>query len=189
MCIRDRFIAATKHKVNHNGLEYWVPRHGGNPFTAYNPTDEVVSVGPIRFVPGVVVVHPGPLREYVVDRLIVPDAGLYAVTGGFAGADTRGALTDVYVVLDGSTIFSGVVDGFGSASRVSFSFTQYLPAGATLDFMVGTNGVDYLQDATTVSARITAVPEPATLPMLAGGLAVLALAARRGRCSIGTSDA
>jgi hypothetical protein len=72
-----------------------------------------------------------------VIRFTAPDAGTFVLATSFTGIDFAGpTTTDVHVLLNGSSIFDGNVDGFGPGSGPSFTTTLTLHAGDTVDFAV-----------------------------------------------------
>ena len=105
-------------------------------------------------------------------RFTTPDAGIFVLAASFTGIDFGPTTTDVHVLLDGSSILSGPVDGFGPGSGPSFTTTLTLHAGDTIDFAVG-YGLDgnYFDDSTGIAATLGSVPEPASLILMALGLA------------------
>ena len=87
-------------------------------------------------------------------RFAAPAAGSYAVNVAFFGADFVGpTTTDVHVLVDGNSVFDGIVNGFGPGSGPIFSTNLNLKAGDTIDFAVGIgpNG-NYLNDLTGLAA-------------------------------------
>jgi hypothetical protein len=108
-----------------------------------------------------------------VIRFTAPNAGSFALDSSFTGLDFVGpTTTDVHVLLDGSSIFNGIVDGFGAGSGPSFTTTLTLQKGDIVDFAVGygTNQ-NYLFDSTGITATLSSVPEPASVILQAIGLA------------------
>jgi hypothetical protein len=131
--------------------------------------------------------HPGPQDQYSVIRFTAPNAGTFVLATSFTGIDVDQTTTDVHVLHDGSSIFNGNVHGFGSGSGPSFTTTLTLHAGDTIDFAVG-YGADgnYFNDSTGISATLSSVPEPASLILLALGLAGMGvIASNKGTRGLG----
>ncbi len=128
--------------------------------------------------------HPGPQGQDSVIRFTAPVAGTFQLASSFTGLDFVGpTTTDVHVLLDGSSIFNGNVDGFGAGSGPSFTTTLTLQKGDTVDFAVGygTDGT-YFNDTTGITGTLSSVPEPASLILLSMGLAGMdVLAANKSR--------
>jgi hypothetical protein len=121
--------------------------------------------------------------EFGVYRFTAPAAGQYSLAWSFVGADLAGATTDAHVLVNNSSIFDGNVNGFGPGSGPSFTTTLTLAVGDRVDFAVGfgTDGGPN-NDATGISAQLSAVPEPSTLALASlGGLGVLGYGWRRRR--------
>lgn len=161
----------------------------GNPAISRNGSTSTAFNGTARYLPGQLVMHPGPGNEYAVLRFTNPEAGLASFTASFEGVDIVGTTTDVYVLQNGSVVFSGLVNGFGPGTGPTFTTpdTFALNRGDTLDFMVGFGNGNYFFDSTGVSVRITVVPEPGTLALSAVGLAAMVWLARPGRTRLASA--
>ena len=124
--------------------------------------------------------HPGPQDQYSVIRFTAPSAGTYQLATSFYGLDFVGpTTTDVHVLLDGTSLFNGEVDGFGAGSGPSFRSNLKLLQGDTVDFAVGfgSNGT-YFNDSTGITATLAVgIPEPASLILLSIGIAGLGVLA------------
>jgi hypothetical protein len=164
-----------------DGLNWWegpiftgAQPPGSFPLVGHNGTTSPITFGgTAEAQPGQLWMHPGPQDQFSVIRFTAPDAGTFVLATSFTGIDFAGPTrTDVHVLLDGSSIFNGNVDGFGPGSGPSFTTTLTLHAGDTIDFAVGdgTHGT-YNNDSTGITATLSSVPEPASLILLVLGLA------------------
>ncbi len=163
------------------GLEAWNSSQLdvlGTPGIGYNSTASDITSGTDFFPAHGVVFAPGPNGQYCVIRWTSPTAGTYDLLTAFSGNDfVFPTSTDVHVLLDGTSLFSGGVYVFGPAA--SFTDTISVKAGDTIDFAVGI-GSDgsFIGDNTGISATISTfsgVPEPGSLTLLGSGfLALLA---------------
>ena len=96
------------------------------------------------------------------------------LSSSFLGIDTHGTTTDVHILLNGNSIFSGLINGYGS--QADFSESLSLVAGDKLDFMVGFgSNFNFSFDSTGLSATLStqSVPEPCSLALLGTGFMVL----------------
>ena len=145
------------------------------PVARHNPTAGVATYSTLQLQPGQFALHPGPGNQYEKARLTISSPGIYAISGNFAGADVQGTTTDVHILFNGISIFDGSVNGFGSGTGPSFSFTKTLAANDALDFAVGfgSNG-NFFNDTTALAAQISAVPEASSASMFGIGGALLA---------------
>ena len=138
-------------------------------------------------LPGQLAFHPGPQDEYGVIRFTAPTAGTFLLSSSFTGLDFAGPTSsDVHVLLDGSVIFNGFVNGFGAGSGPSFASRLTLAAGDTVDFAVGygSNGT-YFNDSTGLTATLSSVPEPSSLVLaVVGGMTLAGYAGCRRRTVI-----
>jgi hypothetical protein len=98
--------------------------------------------------------HPGPNNERSIVRWSSPSSGTYAVSGRFEGIDTDGTTTDVLITKNGTTLFTGVINGYGN--QLPFSLPVTVAAGDILEFSVGygANG-SYNGDSTGLAVTIT----------------------------------
>lgn len=165
---------------SNGGLDFWNTDISiGLPWVARNSTASPMNwAGTTVFAPGALSLHPGPNGQVAILRFTAPSTGQYAISGAFFGQDYVGpTTTDVHLLLNGSSIFDGVVADFGTSQ--SFNITTALAAGSFLDFAVGFgSNQTYLYDSTGLTATITQVPEPTTLA-LAGVAFSLRLLSRR----------
>ncbi len=151
---------------------------------AKNTTSGTISPGTPNYAPGALILHPSSTGRQAVVRWTAASAGTYDVDGGFFGTDfvSTGTTTDGSVYLNGGIEFSGSVNALANQTAL-FDLTLSVNAGDTIDFVVGwgSNGT-FLFDSTelqaTVAEVVAPVPLPAGLPLLASGLALLALRRR-----------
>ena len=187
--LTSSFILDTAH-TNFQGLDFWEGSAPGAyalgyPLVYHNGTNSAINyVGTVLVQPGQLVFHPGPGGEFGIIRFTAPEAGTFELSTAFSGLDFVGPTsTDVHVLLNGSAIFNGTIEGYGGSSGLSFSKTLTLAMGDTLDFAVGygTNH-DYAFDSTAINATLSSVPEPSSMAlMLIGGLTLATRSACRCR--------
>ena len=97
--------------------------------------------------------HPGPSGERSVVRWTAPAAGTYTIAGRFQGLDSFGTTTDVAILHNSTSIFTGNVNGYGN--QATFSVTRTVAAGDTIDFQVGYgSNSTYSSDSTGLAATI-----------------------------------
>jgi hypothetical protein len=172
-----------------SGIDFWgrgsMTAWTTVPWVAHNSTDLLVdwntASGHVHFQPGQLGFHPGldSVNQFSIIRFTSPTAGLFDLSSSFSGLDmTEGTTTGVQVRLNGSSLFTGQVNG---SVGTSYTKTLMLAVGDTVDFTVdwGVNGTAYF-DSTGVSATLTAVPTPSSFAALIGmGLVGLVGVARR----------
>jgi hypothetical protein len=162
-----------------SGVSIW---HGPStdPAVFWNGTSAPQNLYTWILQPKQLAFHPGPGGEYSVIRFTTPAAGSFALSSAFEGIDYVGTTTQVYVLQNGTTLFSGPINGYGS--NASFSTTVLLSAGESIDFAVGYSNGSYLYDTTSISAILTttsSIPEvdPAgigsVLALITGSLGLL----------------
>lgn len=147
-----------------------------------------VYYGSVQMAPGQLAFHPGPGGEFSVVRFTAPTAGTYGLSASFVGVDfaNGGTSSDVNVVIDGTVVFTGLINGYG-ASRY-FATAMTLGAGSFVDFAVGfgSNG-NWYSDSTGLEAEIdsiSTIPEPESLVLFGTGLAGLLALSRRRRSAL-----
>ncbi len=138
----------------------------GVPHVAHNGTANTITPGTFTYQAGQLGFHPGSNGEFSVIRWTAPSASTFTIAASFTGIDTHGTTTGVHVLKNGSSLFQGDINGFGSTAQLS-PIVLSLIAGDTIDFAVGFsfNG-NYFFDSTGVSATINSqdvsnVPIPA----------------------------
>ncbi|HYC61125.1 MAG TPA: Ig-like domain-containing protein [Thermoanaerobaculia bacterium] len=97
--------------------------------------------------------HPGPSGQRSVLRWTAGSSGTYRISGRFEGIDTVGTTTDAAIHLNGETLFSRDVNGYGT--KVPFDLVRALAAGQSIEVSVGDGNNDtYLNDSTGVALTI-----------------------------------
>jgi hypothetical protein len=143
--------------------------------TGYDPNVAFdTSNGHFNFGPG-----NAPTNLDSTVRFTAPTAGLYTVTLTFSDGTPGTATTDVHLVENGTSLFSGTITPGPTTATYSTPTPLTLAFGATLDFVVGNGGNGYGGDTTSLVATITEIPEPSTYALMLGGLAFLGLCVRR----------
>jgi hypothetical protein len=114
-----------------------------------------------------------------------PSAGMYSFSGSFIGDDTNPVGHTVAIYDQSNEIFSSTISAYNQPDP--FAFSLALAAGETVYFDVDT-GFTWTNLGTglavEVSTSSSSAPEPATLGLLACGLALLLFLARYRRLSI-----
>lgn len=147
----------------------------GTPFIARNMSSNVFQAGTVTWLGFDFTMHPGDVsagaRQFAVTRWTSPVSDQVNIFGGFLPADIGS--TDVFIVINGQTVFSAFRSGGFS---VNFDFPTTVAVGDTIDFVVGNAG-NFANDTTVLNANIV-VPSPGTIALAGIGGVV---AARRRR--------
>ena len=152
----------------------------GTPSVWNNASSSAFATGSVVYSAGWAGFHPGPENQMSDFRFTAQTAGTYTVAFDFQGADIYGTSTDVHVYTGSRDLFSANINGYGDATRKSFSGTVFLNAGQTVDIAVGYGTGSLWNDSTAVRGSIAAaVPEPETYALLLAGLALMGGIARR----------
>ena len=170
--------------INPN-FSYWGANIGPNntPIVFENTAATNQQGGGANLDPGQLAFHPGPNGEISIVRWISPGAESISLNTIFTGRDNvNGTTTDVHIFHNGSSLFDGLVNGFGPGSGPSFATSLAVLQGDTIDFAVGIgNNGTYISDTTGLDATITvtAVPIPATIWLFGSALVGLGVFGRR----------
>lgn len=158
---------------------------GGLPGVYKNTTNVPQTSGTVNYGPGQVNLHPGSAGDYSIVRWTAPSAGTYALASLFTGLDCCATTSDVNILVNGGSIFSAFVNGFGSTQ--SYSSNLFLGAGDLVDVAVGFGANNnYYYDSTGLNLTIDAVnvtPEPASFVLFVTGLLAVGGVVRRRRAS------
>ena len=163
----------TENNVGAPFLDGWVGNqvmfNSNFPVVAKNMSGSTQSENAVIVFPFELTEHPAPDGSYAIVRFTAPTSGLFQLNTTFSGRETTPTTTDVHVLLDGSSLFDGAVNGFGPPSDQSFATTLSLSAGDHIDFAVGFgsgSNPNFLGDLTALDATISAVPEPSSAVLL-----------------------
>ncbi len=160
---------------NDRGIDIW--GDAGTlfpPTVSHNGTGSIIALSPelITWQPGQFALHPGSVGQYSHARWTAPAAGIFDISVVFTGIDQNGPSTDVHVLHNTASLFSGSVSGYGGTSV--FSTKVLVGAGDIIDFAVGVGTGGYLHDTTALAATIsTSAPVPGLGTWGAATLAVL----------------
>lgn len=138
------------------GLDSWSPGYCCPMITRNNTGTTYTYPGAPSVVQptDVLNLHPGPSGERSIVRWTAPSSGTYIITGRFQGIDTAGTTTDVAVLHNSTSIFTGNVNGYGNQAQ--FSVTRTVVAGDTIDFQTGYGSNNsYASDSTGLAATIS----------------------------------
>ena len=139
------------------GAAAWVSWYAGiggdgTPLVLHNTGGNLQS-GTVFLFAGELALHPGPNGEVSIVRWTAPSDSVISIDATFAGRDIVNGSTDVHVIHNGTSLFDGLVVGFGS--EAPFVITLPVAQGDTIDFAVGSNG-SFFFDSTGLDAIITA---------------------------------
>jgi hypothetical protein len=150
------------------GLDSWDKDNGFQPpAVLHNGTNAPIIINSTAlYNPGQLGFHPGPNGENSVIRFTAPATTTYSLASSFTGIDEEGTTTDVHVFVNGVSIYSNLINGYGAVD--TFSTSLSLNAGAHVDFIVGygSNG-NYNFDSTGLTATLVTVPEPTSFVLAA----------------------
>lgn len=149
-------LAADPHRAGSmRNLVAWRSETGGSdPSVARNLSDQVLTMAGIRWEPGQLSFHPGPVGEYSVVRFTAPVAGEYRVQASFAAIDQQ-TTTDVHILLGRASLFDAMLGVEGAPRSASAERVVRLEAGDALDFVVGWGNGSHICDSTGLDVRLT----------------------------------
>ncbi|HYL47122.1 MAG TPA: PEP-CTERM sorting domain-containing protein, partial [Candidatus Limnocylindrales bacterium] len=149
---------------------------GGVPVVVGNNTGASVSCGSWTLPTDTLNLHPTDTPGTDSDvRWTAPAAGTYTISGSYSALDSTTTLDSI--LLNGVSLFSTNINSTNPSA--SFSLTETLAAGGTIDFTVNCcsgSDVNYNNDSTGLTGTIdlnsgtVAAPEPSSLVMLGSGL-------------------
>ncbi len=139
----------------------------GHPFVLKNSTASPITVAFTTFQPGQLAEEGGQSNRVSIVRWTAPTGGSFNIAATFTGLSALGDSSDVHILVNGSSIFSGNV-----GSPANFSGSQSVLAGSTIDFIVGNGGNGANEDITGLAATVT-VPEPSTVGLVGMSIAGL----------------
>jgi hypothetical protein len=141
------------------------------------------TIGP--WPANLLLMHPGPTGDYSVVQFTAASAATYVVTGEYLAIGNNTGQTSDSVSITTSGPASTTIIGTASTNvPFTFSFSQYLAAGQSLDFAVGLGPESqFYYDSTGFDATISATPEPGFYGALALGLTGLVTVLRRRKLS------
>jgi hypothetical protein len=186
-------FANTEHTNAFNGteaLEGWSsPSLAlGVPIVLANVSGAPVTVGSSLVNPDELVLHPqgaGP-RTFAIVRWTAPTTAKFDITANWRDLHFgNGDGFDAHLVLNGISLFdANLADGQSTADTRSL----LLAPGDRLDFVVGPGAFGSNTNDST-GLRVTIVPEPGAIGLVAIGGALLAWRARRKRSNEGANHA
>jgi hypothetical protein len=140
---------------NDRDIDNWTISDTSPPSVSHNGTSGEITLNPetITWQPGQFALHPGISGEYSHARWTAPADGTCEITAEFTGIDHTGTTTDVHVLHNSVSLFSGSVDGYGDTELYSTSIS--VDAGDTIDFSVGYGNGAYWDDTTALAATVS----------------------------------
>lgn len=146
--------------TNVKGIDVW--NYSGTqaePDVFHNGTSNIIDPAGTNPIPaGGLAFHPGPMGQNAIVRWTAPSTGSYSIDATFTGRDdARGTTTDVAVLSNEITLWSGEVMGY-LATQSYAAGPVNLNAGDTIDFTVGFGtDLSYAYDTTGLSANVSLI--------------------------------
>jgi hypothetical protein len=135
------------------GLRVWRMPGRLDPCVTFNGTSRTLRGLGITWSPGQLAFHPGAGGEYSAVRWTAPAADRVEVEARFTSIAER-ATTDVHLLHNGRSLFSGLVNLRGSGMEVETRQSIDLAPGDTVDCAVGFGNGFYGADTTALFLRI-----------------------------------
>lgn len=169
-------VTSTTSEYGVSGLAGWLSNQSGTegvPYVLKNTTANPITWNFWTvYQPGQLALEAGYSGQYAVVRWTAFSAGQFNVAATFSALSQFGDSSDVHILRDGISIFDSAVNGFPNSQ--TYSGTQTLAMGDTIDFAVGFGSDGSVsEDTTGLAATIVAVPEPSTLGLVGAGLGCL----------------
>ncbi|MBL9145952.1 MAG: DUF642 domain-containing protein [Verrucomicrobiaceae bacterium] len=145
------------------GTNSWTPTGSTTPGIFYNGTSGALTGDDWIMQPNQLTEHPGGGVIFCVIRWTAPAGGppggrTYAIHADWVGLGSS-STADVHVLINGSSVYDGTVSGRGTTANTDGTLTLpfTLPAGMTVEFVVGDGGNGHGSDTIAVNATITEV--------------------------------
>jgi uncharacterized repeat protein (TIGR01451 family) len=159
--VGSTFILDTTNTTSYAGLALagWMgnlnPAFGANyPIAVKNFTSHPVANNNTTVLqPGQLGLQPDASNVVSIVRWTAPFSGAFNINATFSGCDVLGDSVDVHVLYNGSSLFDSVV----SPSPASYTGSQSILVGDTIDFAVGNGGNGLNDDTTGLAATIRPV--------------------------------
>ncbi len=107
----------------------------------------------ITWAPGRLSFHPGPEGQFSVVRFTAPESGRFFLRARFLAIDAQ-ATTDVHILLNNQSIWSGWVRLQGQGEESSYQGELQLQQADRLDFVVGYGNGTYVCDSTGLEVAL-----------------------------------
>ena len=159
--VGSTFLLSSISTQNYQGLSVsgWLVDQSpaGVPNVLHNGTTHSATLAVTTYQPGQLAESPGYSNEMSVIRWTAPFSGTCTVAATFtclsAAALSVGGSVDVHILHNGVSIFDN--DAVNETAPASFSGSEELLVGDTIDFAVGNGGNGPNEDTTGLSATIT----------------------------------
>jgi len=135
------------------GVRVWPGDPPREPWVGLNPTSQTIRALGITWPAGHLALHPGPAGEFSAVRWTAPAPGQVQVAATFTGLAER-ATTDVHLLHNGRSLFTGLLNLKGSPNEVRFQKSLAVALGDTLDCVVGYGNGNYGADTTGLAFSV-----------------------------------